>query len=89
MNSNGTGLELESSIFIARPAEDIWKSLWEISNDTQRRTGTISAGWTSDPPYGVGSTGLHVVKGMGDFPWKATEVEEPRVMSWDTIGGRF
>jgi hypothetical protein len=43
----------------------------------------------SDPPYGVGSTGLHVVKGIGDWPWTVTEWDEPRLMGWDVTGGRF
>ena len=45
--------------------------------------------WTSDPPHGVGSTGLTVVEGIGDCPWKATEWEEPHIMSWDVTDGRF
>ena len=48
-----------------------------------------SAQWVSDPPHGVGSTGLHLVEGIGDWPWTATEWEELRIMSWYVTGGRF
>jgi hypothetical protein len=43
----------------------------------------------SDPPYGVGSTGLHVVEGIGDYPWTVTEWDEPSIMGWDVTGGRL
>jgi len=80
--------DIEISIWIARPPEDIWKYLYDVSNETQWRDGVNSAKWISEPPHGVGSTGLHVVKGR-DAPWKVTELEEPRIVSWDITGGRF
>ena len=81
--------DIEISIWIARPPEDIWNYLYDVSNETQWRGGTSTAQWISDPPHGVGSTGLHVIEGIGDWPWKVTEWEEPRIMSWDVTGGRF
>ena len=35
--------DIESSIWIARPPEDIWKYVYDISNDTQWRDGVNSA----------------------------------------------
>jgi hypothetical protein len=32
---------------------------------------------------------LHVVKGTGDWPWRVTDWEDLRSMSWDITGGRF
>lgn len=81
--------DIKSSIWIARPPEDIWDFLSVISTDTQWRTGVTDAGWVSEPPHGVGSTGLHIVEGFGDWPWKVTEFDEPRIMGWDVTGGRF
>ena len=43
----------------------------------------------SDPPHGVGSTGLHVVERIGDYPWTVTEWDEPRIIGWDVTGGRL
>jgi uncharacterized membrane protein len=79
---------MQSSIWIARPPEDIWDYLVDVSNDTQWRKGVTDAKWVSDPPHGVGSTGLHVMEGIGNVPWKTTEWEEPRIMSWEFTSGR-
>jgi len=81
--------DIESSIRIARTPEDIWNFFSVISTDAQWRTGVIEAKWTSEPPHGVGSTGLHIIEGVGDYPWKVTEFEEPRVMAWEVTGGRL
>jgi len=48
-----------------------------------------SAQWISNPPHGVGSTGLHIIEGIGDWPWTATACEEPHIMAWKVTGGRF
>jgi uncharacterized membrane protein len=79
----------QSSIVIARPSEDVWRFLSDVSNDTRWRTGVTSARMLSDPPHGVGSTGLHVVQGIGDWPWTVTEWDEQRIMGWEVTGGRF
>lgn len=81
--------DLESSIWIARPPEEIWKYVYDFSNDTQWREVVTSAKWISDPPHVVGSTGLHIIEGIGDWPWKATALEEPRLLAWEVTGGRF
>lgn len=81
--------DIETSIWIKRPPEDIWNFLSAISTDTQWRAGVTDAKWVSEPPYGVGSTGLHIIEGIGDWPWKVSEYDEPRIMAWDVTGGRF
>ena len=81
--------DIETSIWIARPPEDIWNYVSLVSTDAEWRPDVIDCQWVSDPPYGVGSTGLNVVKGVGDWPWKVTEWEERRSMGWDVTGGRF
>ena len=81
--------DIESSIWIARSAEDIWNYLYDVSNDSQWRGGVSAAQWISDPPHGIGSTGLHVVQGIGNWPRKVTVWKEPGIMSWDVTGGKF
>ena len=81
--------DVENSIWIGRPPQDIWDYIVDVSNDTQWRGGVIDAQWISDLPHGVGSTGLHIIEGIGDWPWKATAFEEPRIMAWEVTGGRF
>jgi len=89
MTSDRPKPDIESSNWIARPPEEIWKFLTDVSNDTQWRKDVTDARWVSDPPHGVGSTGVHFVEGVGEWPWRVTEWEEPRSMSWDVTGGRF
>lgn len=81
--------DVERSIWIEQSPEAIWNYLADVSNEPQWRDIMIEARWVSDPPYGVGSTGLNVVKGVGDWPWKVTEWEERRSVGWDVTGGRF
>lgn len=81
--------DVECSIWIERPPEEIWDYLADVSNEPLWRDIMIEARWVSDPPYGIGSTGLHVVKGVGDWPWKVTEWEEHRGVSWVVTDGRF
>ena len=81
--------DIESSLWIARPPEDIWEFISDFSNDAQWRGGVNSGKWVSDPPHGVGSTGLHIIEGIGDWPWITTGLEEPHTMAWKVTGGRF
>lgn len=89
MTSDRPRPDVESSIWIARPPQDIWDFLYVVSTDTQWRTGVTDANWISDPPYGVGSTGLHIIEGIGDWPWTVSELEEPHIMAWEVTGGRL
>jgi uncharacterized protein YndB with AHSA1/START domain len=87
MTSDMPRPDIECSIWIARPPREIWKYVTDWSHETQWRNGVTDARWVSDPPHGVGSTGLHIVEGIGDWPWKLTEWEEPHNVSWDVTGG--
>jgi hypothetical protein len=80
---------VERSIWIGRLPADIWAYLYDVSNETQWRAGVISAQWISDPPHGVGSEGLHIVEGVGDWPWRVTDWQVARSMSWVVTGGRL
>ena len=43
-----------------------------VSNDIHWRNGITKAVWTSEPPYGIGSTGEHTHKDMGVMNWEVT-----------------
>jgi len=47
----------------------------DVSNDVQWRNGMTKAEWTSQPPYGLGSTGEHTHKDMGTMKWEITKIE--------------
>ena len=81
--------DVATTVWIARPPEDIWEYLGDVPNEMLWRFGVESAEWASQPPYGLGSTGLHIVKLSGHLPWKVVEWEEPRTISWEFTGGRL
>ena len=81
--------DVEVSIWIAHSPEDIWNYFYDVSNEVLWRFGVYLAQWISEPPYGIGSTGYHIVAGMGDAPWIIAEWEELRIISWDFTDGRF
>jgi len=48
----------------------------DVTNDVQWRNGITKAEWTSQPPYGLGSTGEHTHKDMGAMNWEITRIED-------------
>ena len=47
-----------------------------VSNDIHWRNGITKAVWTSEPPYGIGSTGEHTHKDMGVMNWEVTSFND-------------
>ena len=80
--------DIESSIWIARPPEEIWNYIFDITHEVQWRGGVTDAQWVSEPPYGIGSAGLHVTENFGEVRWKIIEWEEPYSASWEFTSGR-
>ena len=75
-------MEISKSITISRSSEDIWNFLKLVSTDAQWRNGITKAELTSQPPYGVGSTGIHYHKDLGPMPWTIIKWEDGRHMEW-------
>jgi len=48
----------------------------DVTNDVQWRNNITKAEWTSQPPYGIGSTGEHTHKDMGAMNWEITRLED-------------
>ena len=67
---------INESISISRNPESIWSYWMDVTNDVHWRNGIIKAEWTSQPPYGIGSTGEHTHKDMGAMNWKITRFED-------------
>jgi len=63
---------INESISISRKPELIWDYWMDVSNDIHWRNGITKAVWTSQPPYGIGSTGEHTHKDMGTMRWEVT-----------------
>ena len=67
---------INETISIARKPESIWSYLLDVSNDVHWRDGMTNAEWTSQPPYGIGSTGEHTHKDIGILKWKVCSIED-------------
>ena len=65
-----------TSIAIDQKPEVIWDFLMLITEDIHWREGIVKAEWTSEPPYGVGSTGVHYHEKMGAYEWEVTRFED-------------
>ena len=67
---------INESILISRNLESIWSYWMDVTNDVQWRNGITKAEWTSQPPYGIGSTGEHIHKDMGAINWEISRFED-------------
>jgi uncharacterized membrane protein len=65
---------INEAISIARKPESIWQYWMNVSNDVHWRNGITKAVWTSEPPYGIGSTGEHTHKDVGVMNWEVTSL---------------
>ena len=75
-------MNIKQSISISQSPETIWNYLLLVSTDVEWRTDYSITEWTSQAPYGIGSTGVHHHKKMGAIPWTITKWEEGRHMEW-------
>ncbi|MGW8317174.1 MAG: SRPBCC family protein [Bacteroidales bacterium] len=79
---------INESIIISRDPGSIWNYWVDVTNDVHWRNGIIKAEWTSEPPYGTGSTGEHTHKDMGIMKWEVTRFEEGNSFEFiHTAGG--
>ena len=67
---------INESISISQNPELIWSYWMDVSNDVHWRNGMTKAEWTSQPPYGLGSTGEHTHKDIGVMKWEITRIED-------------
>jgi hypothetical protein len=75
-------MKIKESIFILQSPVEIWKFWLPVSTDVQWRGGITKAEMTSQPPHGVGSTGIHYSKDLGPLPWTIIRWENGRHMEW-------
>jgi hypothetical protein len=64
-----------ATIFINRPAAEVFDYVAEVAHDAQWRTGIVEAAYTSDEPRGVGTTGFDRIEVNG----------RKMVQTWTTI----
>ena len=75
-------MEIRESITISQSSEAIWDFWLPVTTDDQWRGGITKAELTSQPPHGLGSTGIHYHKDLGPMPWTIIKWEDGRHMEW-------
>lgn len=75
-------MEIHKSISISQSPDKIWNFWLLVTTDVQWRGGITKAELTSQPPFGVGSTGMHYHKKLGLMPWTIIKWEDGRHMEW-------
>jgi hypothetical protein len=69
-------MKIKESISISRSPEEIWDFWLLVSTDIQWRAGFTKAEWTTQPPHGVGSAGVHYHEKLGAMPWTILKWEK-------------
>ena len=82
-------MKIRESISIFRSTKEIWDFWMPVSTDAQWRSGIVKAEWTSHPPYGIGSTGVHYTNDLGAMTWKIVNWEDGRFFEFVHIEGRL
>ena len=82
-------MKISESISISKSPKEIWAFWMPVSTDAQWRSGIVKAEWNSQPPYGIGSTGVHYTNDLGAMTWKIINWEDGRFFEFVHIEGRL
>ncbi len=83
-------MDLSATIIIDRPTEEVFDYVMAVSHDAEWRTGVVEAGFTSDAPLGVGSTGFDRVEANGramSAEWTVSEFKPGTLARWTLDSG--
>ena len=83
-------MDLSATIVIDRPAAEVFDYVMAVSHDAEWRTGVVEAGFTSDPPLGVGTTGFDRVEANGremTAEWTVSEFDPGAFARWTLDSG--
>ena len=83
-------MDLSATIMIDRPAEEVFDYVMAVAHDAEWRTGVVEAGFTSDGPLGVGTTGFDRVEANGremTAQWTVSEFEPREFARWTLDSG--
>jgi hypothetical protein len=82
-------MKINESISISQRPEKIWNFWMPVTTDAQWRNGITKAEWTSKPPYGIGSTGVHYTKDLGPMSWEIIKWEDGHYFEFVHTEGRL
>lgn len=82
--------EFENAVFIQRSPQEVFDVITDPAKAAKWQSSAESGEWTSDGPYGVGSTWKSKIKFMGrdiESDLEITEWESPSLVSFKTLDG--
>lgn len=85
-------MDLSASTVIDRTAEEVFDYVMAVSHDSEWRTGVVEAGFSSDGPLRVGTTGYDHVESNGremTAEWTVSEFEPGTLARWTLDTGPF
>jgi hypothetical protein len=83
-------VDLSATVIINRPDVEVFDYVMEVSHDSQWRSGVVEAGYTSDGPIGVGTTGFDRIEANGRemmATWTTIEFEPGEFARWTLDSG--
>lgn len=83
-------MDMSATIVIDRPTEEVFDYVMAVPHDAEWRTGVVEAGFTSDPPLGVGTTGFDRVEANGRemvAEWTVSEYRTGALARWTLDSG--
>lgn len=78
-------MDLSATTLIDRPAPEVFDYVMDVPHDAEWRTGVVEAGFTAEPPVGVGTTGFDRVEANGrsmTAEWTVFEHEPGKLARW-------
>jgi hypothetical protein len=81
-------VDLSATIVIDRPTTEVFDYVMAVSHDAEWRTGVVEAGFTSEAPLGVGTTGFDQIEAQGremSAQWTVFEFKPGALARW-TLG---
>jgi carbon monoxide dehydrogenase subunit G len=82
--------EFENTVFIQRSPQDVFDVITNPAKAVEWQSSSEAGEWTSDSPFGVGSTWKAKIKFMGrdiESDMQITDWESPSLVSFKTLSG--
>lgn len=81
-------MELNGTVFIARPANEVYGYVMDVSNDKNWREGVDESGFRSGDSFSSGSIGYTRV-GNAEVEWKIISFKPGESVDWELLNGPF
>jgi uncharacterized membrane protein len=81
-------MELNGTVFIARPASEVYRYVMDVSNDKNWREGVDESGFRSGGSFSPGSIG-YTRAGNVEVEWKILSSRPGESVDWELLSGPY